>query len=122
MEVENTDFMGGSLQISTNVLARIAKLAALEVSGVQEVRSAAPEVKALLSKNGFSRSVAVSMQEGVAQISVGIVVVYGHKIPSICAKVQENVKSAVQNMAGITVSRVNVVVVRVSAPAQAEEK
>ena len=74
MEVENTDFVGGSLRISTAVLARIAKLAALEAMGVQQVRSATPEVKALLGRNGFARSVAVSMQEGVAEITVGIVV------------------------------------------------
>ena len=83
MEVENTDFVGGSLRISTAVLARIAKLAALEAMGVQQVRSATPEVKALLGRNGFARSVAVSMQEGVAEITVGIVVLYGHKIPAV---------------------------------------
>ena len=124
MEVENTDFVGGSLRISTAVLARIAKLAALEAMGVQQVRSATPEVKALLGRNGFARSVAVSMQEGVAEITVGIVVLYGHKIPAVCSKVQENVNNAVQNMAGVTVSKVNVVVVGVSSPAEetAEDK
>ena len=115
MEVENTDFVGGSLRISTAVLARIAKLAALEAMGVQQVRSATPEVKALLGRNGFARSVAVSMQEGVAEITVGIVVLYGHKIPAVCSKVQENVKNAVQNMTNVTVSRVNLVIAGLAA-------
>ena len=49
MEVEN--YSGGSLQIANSVLARIAKLAALEVEGVNAVRSAVPEAKSLLNKN-----------------------------------------------------------------------
>ena len=60
----------------------------------------------------------------MAEITVGIVVLYGHKIPAVCSKVQENVKNAVQNMAGVTVSKVNVVLVGVSSPAEesAEDK
>ena len=120
MEVEMN--MGGSLQIANSVLARIAKLAALEVDGVKDVRSATPEAKTILSKNGgFTRSVSVSVQDGVAEITVGIEVVYGHKIPAICSKVQESVKNAVQSMASITVSKVNVIVVGVtSAQTEAE--
>ena len=56
----------------------------------------------------------------MAQITVNLLVAYGSRIPSMCAKVQENVKSTVQNMTGITVSRVNVVVRGVVVPQAAE--
>ena len=62
----------------------------------------------------------VQMEDGVAQITVNLLVAYGNRIPSMCAKVQENVKSTVQNMTGITVSRVNVVVRGVVVPQAAE--
>ena len=62
----------------------------------------------------------VQMEDGVAQITVNLLVAYGSRIPSMCAKVQENVKSTVQNMTGITVSRVNVVVRGVVVPQAAE--
>ena len=94
MEVQKNGETGGSLQISTEVIAKIAKLAAMEVDGVQDV--------------------------SVAQITVNLLVAYGSRIPSMCAKVQENVKSTVQNMTGITVSRVNVVVRGVVVPQAAE--
>ena len=37
MEVQKNGETGGSLQISTEVIAKIAKLAAMEVDGVQDV-------------------------------------------------------------------------------------
>ena len=78
MDVHNT--IGGSLQISTEVIAKIARLAALEV-------------------------------DGIATVTVHITVVYGNKVMPLCEKVQENVKQAIQNMTGITVARVDVLVV-----------
>ena len=41
MDVRNT--IGGSLQISTEVLAKIARLAALEVDGVAQVTAGDPQ-------------------------------------------------------------------------------
>ena len=37
MDMQNMDLMGGSLQISTEVIAKIARCAALEIEGVAEV-------------------------------------------------------------------------------------
>ena len=34
MDLQNTDLQGGTLQISTEVLAKIARCAALEIEGV----------------------------------------------------------------------------------------
>ena len=37
MDLQNMDLKGGSLQISTEVIGKIARCAALEVDGVSEV-------------------------------------------------------------------------------------
>ena len=58
MDVSNTCVVNGSLQISTEVIAKIARMAALEIEGVKEVSPATAGVKGLLSK---SKSVAVSL-------------------------------------------------------------
>ena len=107
MDVSNTCVVNGSLQISTEVIAKIARMAALEIEGVKEVSPATAGVKGLLSK---SKSVAVSLNDDVAELTLQVVVFYGAKIPSVCEKVQKNVKAAVQSMTSITVSRVNVIV------------
>lgn len=122
MEVENAN-VAGSLQISTDVVAKIAKLATLEVEGVQEVSAGKQGGKNLLGKVSLQRPIAVQMTEDVAEITVSIIVKYGCKIPAVCEQVQSNVKNAVQNMTSITVSKVNLVVagVAVEGPEAPEE-
>ena len=45
MDVTNSSTIGGSLQISTDVIAKIAKLATLEIEGVKEVSTGTMGVK-----------------------------------------------------------------------------
>ena len=115
MDVQNT--IGGSLQISTDVLAKIARLAALEVGGVAEVTTGnSQNVRRLLGRTGLQKPVSVSLEDGVAAVAVHLTANYGQKIMPLCEKVQENVKQTIQNMTGITVSRVDVLVVGLAQP------
>lgn len=120
MDVRNT--VDGSLQISTEVLAKIAKLAALEVEGVADVSTGSSQsVRGLLGKASLQHAVAIDMQDGVAEVGIHVIATYGSKIMNVCEAVQENVKTTIQNMTGITVSRVNVTVVGLAEPAVAAE-
>ena len=117
MDVRNT--IGGSLQISTEVIAKIARLAALEVDGVADVATGTSQnVRSLLGRTGLQKPVSVVMEDGIATVTVHITVVYGNKVMPLCEKVQENVKQAIQNMTGITVARVDVLVVGLTEPAK----
>lgn len=123
MDVLNSDVVGGSLQISTDVLAKIARQAALEIEDVHNVSAGNVGVKSLWGKVAPQRAVSVELTDDVAEITVNLVVKYGCKIPALCEKVQQNVKNSVQNMTNITVSRVNVTICGVDIPqaATAEE-
>ena len=114
MDVTNSSTIGGSLQISTDVIAKIAKLATLEIEGVKEVSTGTMGVKSLFNKVNLQKPILVQLTDDVAEITVNIMVRYGYKIPQLCEKVQENVKSSVQNMTCITVSKVNIVVTGVA--------
>ncbi len=117
MDVHNT--IGGSLQISTEVIAKIARLAALEVDGVADVATGSSQnVRGLLGRTGLQKPVTVVMEDGIATVTVHLTAVYGSKIMPLCEKVQENVKQTIQNMTGITVSRVDVLVVGLTEPPQ----
>lgn len=113
MEVSNSNVVNGSLQISTNVIGKIAKLAATEIDGVVDVCAGSAGMRSFLGKVNLQKPVSVELLENVAEITVSLTVRYGSQIPAVCEKVQENVKSAVQNMTSITVARVNIVVVGV---------
>ena len=119
MELQNMDLRGGSLQISTEVLGKIARCAALEVAGVAEVSCGSQnrKVKDFLERANVQSPVTVEMRDGTAEITLHLVVAFGARIPSVAEKVQENIKTAVQNMTNVTVSRVDLVIAGL-APAQ----
>ena len=112
MEVQKNGETGGSLQISTDVIAKIVKLAALEVDGVAEVSCGVQnkKLKSLLESASIQPPVVVEMRDGTANITLHLMMQFGARIPSVAEKVQENVKSAVQNMTNVTVSRVDLVI------------
>ena len=93
MDLQNMDLKGGSLQISTEVIGKIARCAALEIEGVAEV-----------SCGKQNRKVKDLLERANVQAA------FGARIPAVAEKVQENVKSAVQNMTNVTVSRVDLVI------------
>ena len=69
MDLQNMDLQGGSLQISTEVIAKIARCAALEVEGVAEV-SCGTQNKSWkdLLEASIQPPVAVEMRDGTAEL------------------------------------------------------
>ena len=120
MDLQN---QGSSLQISTEVIAKIAHCAALEVDGVAEVSCGRQNKKlqGLLEASSIQSPVTVEMRDGTASITLNLMVSFGARIPAVAEKVQENVKTAVQNMTNVTVSRVNLVIAGLADAAAAQE-
>lgn len=100
----------GSLKISEEVIATIAKLATVEIEGVEGVTPAQRSVKEVFSKSKSVSAIKVTLFNDVAQISVSVKVKKGYKVTTIAENVQKSVKQAVQSMAGIAVSKVNVII------------
>lgn len=116
MDLQNMDLQGGSLQISTEVIAKIARCAALEVEGVAEVSCGTQNKKLKdLLEASIQPPVAVEMRDGTAELTLHLIMASGARIPAVAEKVQKNVKSAVQNMTSVTVSRVNLVIAGLAA-------
>lgn len=106
--LQNDDSMG-TVQISDDVVAVIACLAATEVKGVAAI--AGNLTSELLSKAGrknLSRGVKVGINSGKVKIALAIMMEYGYNIPATCTKVQDRVKSAVENMTGLSVTDVDI--------------
>ena len=64
MDLQNMDLQGGSLQISTEVVGKIARCAALEVDGVAEVSCGVQnkKLKSLLESASIQPPVVVEIQ------------------------------------------------------------
>lgn len=116
MESVNSHSLGGSLQISSEVIEKIARLAAAEVEGVSDILSYTDGGQGFLGKLANSKAIRVTLRDDVAEIEVSLVVDYGTKIPEVSELVQKNVKDAVQNMTSITVTRVDVIIAGLNMP------
>lgn len=107
----------GEVQIADEVVAIIAGLAAMEVEGVASMAGNA--TRELISKLGMktlSKGVKVDVLEGIVTVSLALNLKYGYGIMDISEKVQEKVKTAIENMTGLTVADVNIRVVSVAFP------
>lgn len=100
----------GDIKISDDVIATLAVKAAKEIEGVTGMVGGIVGniAAAVLGKKDASRGVDVDMKEGVAVITLHIKVKYGMKIPEIAWKVQENVKTMVESITGISVDKINI--------------
>ena len=112
MDNNNTAASGG-IKVADDVIAKIAVLAASEIQGValdEEGKLLVPQVNILKIK--LSRNpVKVSVSKEAAVIDISVITEQGSKAVNVASAVQENVKSAVQSMTGVPVSKVNVNIV-----------
>ena len=101
----------GVVRISNDAIATIASVAALEVKGVCRMGGTTPRAFIDGVLNRFSsKGVRIQMHDGEVKLAVAIVVEYGIDIPRVADEVQENVKRAVEKMAGLVPAEVDVVV------------
>ncbi len=115
---QSTRTRKGTLKVSENVIVTIAKNATEEVSGVASIAIKPFSVSSLIRAKLDSSDISVTMLDGVAKISMSIIVKNGYNIVNTCEQIQERVKAAVQTMTGVTVSKVNVSVVDVDFTSQ----
>ncbi len=102
----------GNLKVSNDVIVKIAELAAAEISGVATENGRLMTSKSCAGiASFFSSPVQASVSKEAAVINVSIITEQGFKAVNVASSVQESVKSAVQNMTGIPVSKVNINVV-----------
>ncbi len=99
----------GTVQIADDVVAIIAGLAATEVEGVKAMAgNITNELVAKLGMKNLSKGVEVEVADSKVEVSLALILAYGYNIPDVSKKVQDKVKTAIENMTGLSVSAVNV--------------
>ena len=97
IEHDNSDL--GEVQISNDVLAVISAMAAMEVDGV--VAMAGNITAELVSKLGMkklSKGVRVDVVDNTVMVDLSIILRINENIVTISKKVQDKVKTTVENM------------------------
>ncbi len=110
----------GNVNISDEVIATIASLAATEVKGVCGMVSSSIGFAELLGKKNLSKGVKITREENNISLDLSVIVEYGTKIPDMAWEVQDKVKGEVEVLTGLNVVGVNVLVEGVNVPSGTE--
>ena len=111
--------MMGEVRIADEVVAIIAGLAATEVDGVDSMAgNITNELVGKLGMKNLSKGVKVDVTEEHVSVDLSLNIKYGYNIPDVSERVQDRVKSAIENMTGLTELDVNIRIAGVNINAQ----
>ena len=109
-----------TLAVNTDVVEKMAEIAAKEVEGVAGLSKKAIDLKnAVKTKQAF-KGVKVESVNGAIKINVYICVEQDAVVKEVAEKVQANVKDKIQTMTGNAVTQVNVHVADIEIEKEAE--
>ena len=95
-----------SLHISQDVIAQIVN----EIEGVYGIAPVMKTPRQLWFRQENFGNIRIGLVDDVLSVSIGIILCRGAKAVSVAEEIQDKVKSAVQNMLGLTVAKVNVTI------------
>ncbi len=105
----------GKTSIADSVVAKIAGVAAREISGVHEMGRGAARAFGTIKEKlpgssgpSVTQGVSVEVGERQAAIDIDVVVEYGVSIPDVSQAVRENVIQRIERMTGLEVTEVNI--------------
>ncbi len=112
----------GNTTIADGVVAKIAGIAAREISGVYALGGGAARAFGSIreripgGRTNVSQGVSVEVGEEQAAVDVDIIAEYGIAIADLAAGIRRNVISSVERMTGMAVTEVNIAVLDIHLP------
>ncbi len=99
----------GTITVAMEVVSTIASMAVEEIKGVRSTyTSFAGGIAERLGSKKNTKGVKIEMKDSSVCADLYIIVDYGIKIPELAWEIQENVKSNIETMTGLTVEKVNI--------------
>lgn len=99
-----------SLHISQDVIAQIISNSVTEVEGVYGIAPVMKTPRQIWLRQESMGNIRIGLVDDVLSVSIGIILENGTKAVAAAEQIQEQVKSSVQTMLGLTVAKVNVTV------------
>ena len=97
------------LSVNTQVLEKMAEIAAKEVDGVAAIVKKAVDIKGAVKSKSALKGVVAENVNGAIKITVYVSVKREANVRTVCEAVQNNVKDKIQTMTNTAVTVVNVV-------------
>lgn len=107
----------GTVKIADDVVAMIAGLAATEVEGIAAMAgNISHDLMSKMGVKSLTKGVKVEVLNKKVKAELTLVVEYGYNIPATSQRVQEKVKSTIENMTGLEVLDVDIRIAGVNMP------
>ncbi|MEG0771337.1 MAG: Asp23/Gls24 family envelope stress response protein [Clostridia bacterium] len=99
-----------SIVISEDVIIGIANSAMHDIKGIASIanRVSTTDFRDIFAKKPFSKGILVEMVDDSVELTISLNLNAGVKIPEVAEQVQSAVKTAVESMTSLTVSKINV--------------
>lgn len=110
------------LSVSTEVLEKMAELAAKEVDGVIGLSKKTVDLRDAVKTGNALKGVKVENINGAIAINVYLCVKNDAQVRQVAEAVQRNIKDKIQTMTGTAVTKVNVTVADIDFENAAEEQ
>lgn len=108
-----SDVQMNSIKISEDVISKIVEIAVNGIDGVSGITKSKIHFGSIFDKNNES-AIAIKGESGSVDVTVNVVVAYSAKVNQVAERIQNKVKNDIQNMTGIIVSSVNVIIEGIS--------
>ena len=108
---ESNDF--GAIRLASGVIATIVRRAACSIPGVIRIsgNSLVDNIAEFVgSRRVLDRSIQIEINRSTVAVTLSINICYGVSLPKIAAEVQRAVSNQIQELTGLDVSQVNVII------------
>ncbi|MCK4600485.1 Asp23/Gls24 family envelope stress response protein [Candidatus Bipolaricaulota bacterium] len=107
----------GRITISEDVIAAIARIAAEKVDGIARPSAGVSGgLKSIFGGEDLSPNIKTELTEGGVRVEMKIAVEYGYPVHEVAQGIQGNVQKDIEELAGVTVTGVDVYVKKVVSP------
>ncbi len=104
----------GIVQIADDVLVAIVQTATMEIDGVHSISSTlASELIGKLGKKTVSKGVNIFNDDNKLTININLSIKQNYKILDVAQNVQNKVKTAIENMTGLEIDKININIVSI---------
>jgi len=115
----------GVVRIHENVISAIVRKATCSIEGVVRLSGSTllDNIAEIVgSRRIHDRAITIDINENEVAIQVKINIMYGVHVPTLAANIQTAVMDAVEQMTGMKVTRVDVIIQEVETPSEDDEE
>ncbi|MBO4647867.1 MAG: Asp23/Gls24 family envelope stress response protein [Lentisphaeria bacterium] len=108
---ENNDY--GAIRLASGVISTIVRRAACSIPGVTRIsgNSLVDNIAEFVgSRKVLDRAIQIEIDHSTVAVTLSINICYGVSLPKIAADVQQAVSNQIQELTGLEVSQVNVII------------